>query len=59
MEQFKWTRKTVQIKSTFYVAVPLIWAEANKLKRHGSVSIELDGDGSLRLVPVEDTNDRR
>jgi phosphate uptake regulator len=57
MEHLRWTRKTVQIKSTFYVAVPLIWAESNKLRKHGEVMIELDEDGSLRLKPAEDDHD--
>lgn len=51
MENLKWRRKTVQIKSTFYIAVPLPWAESNNLKKHGEVSIELEKDGSLRISP--------
>ena len=51
MKPLKWIRRTIQIKSTFYVGVPLTWAEANNLKRYGEVSIELMNDGSLRITP--------
>jgi hypothetical protein len=51
MKPLKWIRRTIQIKSTFYVAMPLTWAEANNLKRYGEVSIELMDDGSLRITP--------
>jgi hypothetical protein len=46
----EYVRKTIQIKSTFYVAVPLEWAEKNKLHKHGFVSISLPGDGSLKIT---------
>ena len=46
----KYVRKTIKIKSTFYVAVPLEWAEKNKLHKHGTVFIALQPDDSLKII---------
>ena len=56
VSHLKWKRRTIKIKSTFYVAMPLTWAEANNLRRFGEITIELMDDGSLRLAPAEDSN---
>lgn len=49
MESVKWNRRIVKIKETFYIALPLPWAESNKLKKREEVQIELEKDGSLRI----------
>ena len=51
MKNLKWIRKTIQVKSTFYVAMPLPWAESNNLQKYGEVVIELQPDGSLKITP--------
>ena len=47
----KWTRRTVKIRSSFFISLPSIWAEANDVHQYGSVSIEMLADGSLRITP--------
>jgi len=47
-----WTRKVQKIKATFYLAIPIQWAEANDLKRHENVSIELQKDGTLEIAKL-------
>jgi hypothetical protein len=51
MESIKWNRRIVKIKGTFYIALPLPWAESNKLNKREEIKMELEQDGSLRISP--------
>ncbi len=46
----EYKRKTIKIKSTYYVAMPMEWAEKHKLHKHGYVSIFLQPDDSLKIT---------
>ncbi len=50
----KWKRRTVKIKASFYVSLPVIWAEANNVHQYGSVSIEMLEDGALKITPAQE-----
>jgi hypothetical protein len=58
-ESLRWNRKTLKVKDRLgfvstYVCIPKEWAKQN-LGDSTYVQISMLSDGSLRLVPVEDT----
>lgn len=51
MKEVTYTRRTVKVKSSFYVSLPSFWAKANGIDRYGEVEITAMKDGSLRIAP--------
>ena len=58
LSDLKFRRKVLRIKSTLYVSIPTLFAEADNLDQGSYVEIRILTDGSLRIAkeidPIDD-----
>ena len=50
LSDLKFRRRILRIKSTFYVSIPILFAEADNLDQGSYVEIRILADGSLRIA---------
>ncbi|MCL5874254.1 MAG: hypothetical protein M1161_02810 [Candidatus Thermoplasmatota archaeon] len=53
-KKLKWKRYIVRVHNTFYLSLPQAYIESMQLDRDDEISLELNSNGSLTLMPTEE-----